>query len=88
MGSAGSNMESTREVMIMITLVFSILLISVIAELLVLSVKLVWNVGKVLCCIIFFPVILIGLALSGFMILAIPVLLAVGIVSLVMGLAA
>ena len=72
----------------MITLIFSILLISVIAELLVLSVKLVWNVGKVLCCIIFFPVILIGLALSGFMVLAIPVLLAVGIVSLVMGLAA
>ena len=72
----------------MITLIFSILLVSVIVELLVLSVKLVWNVGKVLCCIIFFPVILIGLALSGLMVLAIPVLLAVGIVSLVMGLAA
>ena len=72
----------------MITLIFSVLLISVIVELLVLSVKLVWNIGKVLCCVVFFPLILIGLALSGMMVLAIPMLLAVGIISLVMGLAA
>lgn len=72
----------------MITLIFSVLLISVIVELLVLSVKLVWNIGKVLCCVIFFPLILIGLALSGMMVLAIPILLAVGIISLVMGLVA
>ena len=72
----------------MITLIFSVLLISVIVELLVLSVKLVWNIGKVLCCVVFFPLILIGLALSGMMVLAIPILLAVGIISLVMGLAA
>ncbi len=72
----------------MITLIFSVLLISVIVELLVLSVKLVWNIGKVLCCVIFFPLILIGLALSGMIVLAIPILLAVGIISLVMGLAA
>lgn len=72
----------------MITLVFTVLLISVIVEMLVLSAKLVWNIGKVICCVIFFPVVLIGLVMSGLIVLAIPLLLAVGIITLVMGLAA
>lgn len=72
----------------MITLVFTVLLISVIVEMLVFSAKLVWNIGKVICCVIFFPVVLIGLAMSGLIVLAIPLLLAVGIITLIMGLAA
>ena len=75
--------RSQEEVLIMITLLFTVLLISVVFELIGFAIKLTWGLGKILCWIIFFPVVLVVLAFSGLFALAIPVLLIVGIGALV-----
>ena len=67
----------------MITLLFTVLLISVVFELIGFAVKLAWGLGKILCWIIFFPLILVALAFSGLFVFAIPILIIVGIGALI-----
>ena len=67
----------------MITLLFTVLLISVVFELIGFAVKLAWGLGKILCWIIFFPLVLVALAFSGLFVFAIPILIIVGIGALI-----
>ena len=67
----------------MITLLFLILMVAVFVELVTFSIKFMWGLGKVLCYIIFLPVVLIVMAASGLIFLALPILAIVGIVALV-----
>ena len=69
----------------MLTLLFCVAVIWVTIKLCVLGVKAAWGLTKVLCTILFFPAILIGLFLIGFVYIAIPLLLVVGICSLIIG---
>lgn len=45
--------------------------------------RLAWGVTKVLFAIVFFPVILVGLAFTGFIYISIILLVIVGIISLI-----
>ena len=67
----------------MITLLFTVLLISVVFELIGFAVRLAWGLGKIICWIVFFPLIIIALAFSGLFAFVIPVLLIVGIGALI-----
>lgn len=67
----------------MITALFVLLMISVFGRLIIFAIKAAWGIGKVLFAIVFCPIVLIVIALSGGIIVALPILIIIGIVSLV-----
>ena len=67
----------------MITLIFIILMIIVFGKLLLWSIKAAWGITKILFTVVFLPIILIALALSGAIYIAIVLLIIGGIVTLV-----
>ena len=67
----------------MLTLLFLFLMFSVCGSLVHMAFKLAWGATKVIFAIVFFPIILIGLALSGFIFVAIILLMIVGFISLI-----
>ena len=66
----------------MLTLIFLILMFSVVGSLIHMAFRLAWGVTKVIFAIVFFPIILIGLALAGFVYVSIFLLIIAGIISL------
>ncbi len=67
----------------MITLIFIILMIMVFGKLLIWSIKAAWGITKILFTVVFLPIVLIALALSGAIYMAIVLLIIGGIVTLV-----
>ena len=67
----------------MITFIFIILMIMVFGKLLIWSIKAAWGITKILFTVVFLPIILIALALSGAIYIAIVLLIIGGIVTLV-----
>ena len=67
----------------MIILIFIILMIMVFGKLLLWSIKAAWGITKILFTVVFLPIILIALALSGAIYIAIVLLIIGGIVALV-----
>lgn len=67
----------------MLTLIFAILMISVLGKMIGLAFRATWGIARVLTNIILLPLFLIGLAFSGMIHLAIFFLLIAGMVSLV-----
>lgn len=67
----------------MITLIFIILMIMVFGKLLIWSIKAAWGIMKILFTVVFLPIVLIALALSGAIYIAIVLLIIGGIVTLV-----
>ena len=67
----------------MLTFIFTILMLVVFGKLLIFAIKAAWGITKILLYIVFLPLILIGLAVAGLIYIAIPVLIVVGIISLV-----
>lgn len=67
----------------MITALFVLLMISVFGRLIIFAIKAAWGISKVLFAIVFCPIVLIAIALSGGIIVALPILIIIGIVSLV-----
>ncbi len=67
----------------MITALFVLLMISVFGRLIIFAIKAAWGISKVLFTIVFCPIVLIVIALSGGIIVALPILIIIGIVSLV-----
>ena len=67
----------------MLTLLFVILLVSVFFKMISLAIRLAWGILRVFFTVIFFPLIMIGLFCVGLVKLAIPILLIVGLVSLI-----
>ena len=51
----------------------------------VFGLKASWGILKLLCCVIFFPVILIGMVVGGLIYLALPILIIGGIIALIAG---
>ncbi|MDO4188321.1 MAG: hypothetical protein Q4D29_04960 [Lachnospiraceae bacterium] len=66
----------------MLSLIFVILMFTVIGKLIVFSIKAAWSITKVVLTIVFFPAILIIMAVSGFMMLAVIALVIAGIISI------
>jgi len=67
----------------MITALFAILMVIVFGKLAIFALKATWGITKIVLTLIFFPAILIILALSGFMAIAFPVLIIAGIVTII-----
>ena len=69
----------------MLTLVFICLMIGVFGKLIGLAFKMTWGIAKVLFTLVFLPFILIALAIGGLVTIALPLVVIVGIISLVCG---
>ncbi|MGN0352486.1 MAG: hypothetical protein ACI4ES_12625 [Roseburia sp.] len=66
----------------MLTLIFTILLFFVFGKLLIFAVKAAWGLSKIVCTVVLLPLVLIGLVVVGLVKIALPVLIIVGIISL------
>ncbi len=69
----------------MLTLLFFVMMIWVFWKLVKLSVKAAWGISKILFTLVLLPIILIVLAIAGFVYIAIPILVIVGVIALVSG---
>lgn len=67
----------------MLTLLFMVLMIVVFGKLLIFALKASWGIAKVLLTIVFLPLILVCLVLAGLVYVAVPILLVVGLCSMV-----
>ena len=67
----------------MITLIFSILMIAVFGRLLMFAIRLAWDALKVVLGLVFLPAALIFIFIKGLFALAFPILIIVGIISLI-----
>lgn len=70
----------------MLTLLFVICMFGIFGKLIGLAFKMTWGIAKVLFTLVFLPVILVGLAMGGLLVVAFPLLIVVGIVPLAVGL--
>ena len=66
----------------MLTLIFTILLFFVFGKLLIFAVKAAWGLSKIVCTVVLLPLVLIDLVVVGLVKIALPVLIIVGIISL------
>ena len=66
----------------MLTILFLILMIAVFGKLIWLAIRAAWGITKVLFSIVFLPIVLIALALSGLIVVALPILIIVGLAAL------
>ena len=66
----------------MLALLFTICMIWFVGKFVVFGLKASWGIMKLLCTVIFFPVILIGMVLDGLMYIAFPLLIVGGIIAL------
>lgn len=66
----------------MLTLLFLFLLITVVLKMIGLAIRLAWGITKVFFTVICFPLVMVFLFLGGLVELAIPILLIVGVLSL------
>lgn len=74
--------ESVKD---MLTLVFICLMIGVFGKLIGLAFKMTWGIAKVLFTLVFLPFVLIALTIGGLVTIALPLVVVVGIISLVCG---
>ena len=69
----------------MLTLVFVSLMNGVFGKLIGIAVRMSWGITKVLFTLVFLPFVLIALAIGGLVAIALPLVVVVGIISLVCG---
>ena len=67
----------------MLTLLFTICMIWFIGKFFIFGLKASWGILKLLCTVVFFPVILIGMVVGGLVYIAFPLLLICGIIGLI-----
>ena len=65
----------------MLSLLFVICMIGFIWKLFIFGLKASWGIMKLLCTVVFFPVILIGMVLGGLMYIAFPLLIIGGVIA-------
>ena len=66
----------------MLNLIFVILMFIVFGKLLVFSIRATWGISRMFFSLILLPLFLIGLVVKGLLVVAAPILVIVGIVSL------
>ena len=67
----------------MLSLLFVICMIWFIGKFFIFGVKASWGILKLLCTVVFFPVILIGMVVGGLIYIAFPLLIIGGIIALI-----
>ena len=68
----------------MLSILFTICMLWFIVKFFIFGLKASWGIMKLLCTVIFFPVILIGMVVGGLIYIALPLLIIGGIMGLVM----
>lgn len=68
----------------MLSLLFTILMFVVFGKLLIFGIKVSWGIMKILFTVVLLPFVLIGLVLAGFIYIAIPILLIIGVAAFLM----
>ena len=68
----------------MLSILFTICMLWFIVKFFIFGLKASWGIMKLLCTVIFFPVILIGMVVGGLIYIALPLLIFGGIIGLVM----
>ena len=68
----------------MLELVFIILMFLIFGKLIIFAVKAAWGISKIVCTIVFLPLFLVGMVFAGLIGIALPILLVVGVVSLIL----
>ena len=66
----------------MLTMLFIILMLIIFGKLIGFALKAAWGISKIVCTVVLLPLFLIGLVFAGLIGIAFPILLVVGIVSL------
>lgn len=66
----------------MISMIFTILMLAIFGRLLFFAIRLAWGFARVTLSLILLPLGLIGLVLKGLIKLALPVLIVIGIISI------
>lgn len=69
----------------MLTFLFFVLLFGIFGKLIWLAVKAAWGISKIVFSIVFLPVVVLALFFSGLVYVALGLLVAIGIVSLIKG---
>lgn len=67
----------------MLTLVFWILMLMTFGKILKFALKAAWGISKILVSLVFLPLFLVVLVFQGLVALALPIVLIVGVISLV-----
>ena len=67
----------------MLTLLFIILMLVVFGKLIGFAIKATWGITQVVFGVILLPLILIGLVIGGFIYVALPVLIVIGVIALI-----
>lgn len=67
----------------MLSLIFTVMMIVIFGKLALFALKATWGITKVVCTIILFPAVLVILAVSGCMFIALPVLMITGVALIV-----
>lgn len=67
----------------MLTLVFLVLMIGVFGKMLAFAIRTTWSITAILFRIVFLPVVLIGLVIGGLLQIAFPILIIIGIITLI-----
>ncbi|SFI41722.1 hypothetical protein SAMN04487830_1651 [Pseudobutyrivibrio sp. OR37] len=67
----------------MLAFIFSIMMLVVFGKMLGLAIRASWTIFKVVMTLVFLPVILIGMCIAGLFYIAIPILIVIGIISLI-----
>lgn len=67
----------------MLTFLFTILMFVVFGKILLFAIRATWGISRIVFSVVLLPIFLIGLVLKGLISLALPVLILIGIVSLV-----
>ena len=68
----------------MLELGFIILMFLIFGKLIVFAVKAAWGISKIVCTIVLLPLFLVGMVFAGLIGIALPILLVVGVVSLIL----
>lgn len=71
----------------MINLIFTILMFLVFGKLFLFGLKVSWGITKFILTIVFLPLILIGMVIGGLIYVALPILIIIGIISIVTSMA-
>lgn len=67
----------------MLTILFAICMFCFFGKLLIFGIRAAWGISKILLTVVLFPIILIGVIISGLISVAFPLLLVIGVISLV-----
>lgn len=66
----------------MLEIIFTICMLWVFGKLFVFGIKAAWGISKIVLTIVFLPIILIGMVIAGFIYIAFPIVIIIGVIEL------